>query len=49
MAAVKKKSTATYAPLVMMGPAGSGKSTIINRMAHIFNNKFIATISYTTR
>ena len=38
-----------YKPLVVVGPSGVGKGTLINKLTERYKNKFGFSVSYTTR
>lgn len=38
-----------YTPLIMCGPSGAGKGTMVNALTEMYPNKFAFSISYTTR
>jgi guanylate kinase len=39
----------SFTPLVVVGPSGAGKGTLINHLTAIFPDKFVFSVSYTTR
>jgi len=38
-----------YKPLVMVGPSGAGKGTLINELRKVHKDSFGFSVSYTTR
>jgi guanylate kinase len=38
-----------YRPIVVMGPAGTGKSFILRHLQANYNKMFVSEVSYTTR
>lgn len=38
-----------YKPLIILGPSGVGKSTLITRLTNKYPNSFGFSVSYTTR
>ena len=38
-----------YTPLIVSGPSGVGKGTMVNSITELYPNKFAFSVSYTTR